>query len=76
VRPEEACYARRPVAVVRRGRDVVYVKSVLTADERGRGLQPLRAGSAGEPGDKVVVAAALELAAALDDLKAAAPAKP
>jgi hypothetical protein len=55
---------------------MVFVKSVLSADERARGLQPLRADTAGEPGDRVVVVAALELAAALDDLKAAFPAKP
>lgn len=72
----EHCYARRSVAVVRRCRDVVYVKSLLTEDEKKQGIHPLKAVNAGEPCDQVVVSGALELAAALDDLKSSVTARP
>lgn len=72
----EHCYARRPVVVIRRSRDVVYIKSVLSEDEKKRGIYPLKAVAANEPGDQVVVSGALELAAALDDLKSSVTARP
>jgi len=75
-RPGEPCYTRQSVAVVRRCRDIVYVKSALTDDEKKQGIHPLKAVNANEPGDQVVVSGALELAAALDDLKSSVTAKP
>lgn len=58
--PREYRYVARRVSVVRRTRDLVYVRSGLTAQEKQDGLQELHAG------DVVVAAGALELKAALE----------
>jgi cobalt-zinc-cadmium efflux system membrane fusion protein len=60
----EPCYIWRKVLVVRRGRDGVFLRSEPTADERCQGFEPLA------PGERVVSAGAVELAAALKDLQA------
>lgn len=57
--PQKYRYAARRVAVVRRYFDVVYVRSVLSAEEKAQGLQELH------EGESVVAAGALELKAAL-----------
>jgi cobalt-zinc-cadmium efflux system membrane fusion protein len=62
--PKKAEYQARPVLVVRRGQDVIHVRSELTADEQKQGYQPLR------PGERIVTAGAVELMATLDDLRA------
>jgi cobalt-zinc-cadmium efflux system membrane fusion protein len=56
-------YEQRRVAVVRRGRDVVHIRSRLTAEQQEQGLQTVR------PGERVVTAGAVELKALLQDLK-------
>ena len=61
--PAQPVYEARRVAVVRRGRDMVHVRSSLLAEERSQGLQVLR------PGDRVITGGAIELKALLDDLK-------
>jgi len=55
---------RRPVAIVRRGQDFVFVNTHPTAEEQQAGCQPLL------PGEFVVTTGAVELAAALDALVA------
>jgi cobalt-zinc-cadmium efflux system membrane fusion protein len=57
-------YEQRRVAVVRRGQDVVHVRSRLTAEQERQGFQAVR------PGERVITAGAVELKAMLDDLKA------
>ena len=49
--------------VVRRGQDVVHLRSVLTPDEVRQGFQAVR------PGERIVTAGAVELKAALEDLQ-------
>jgi cobalt-zinc-cadmium efflux system membrane fusion protein len=56
------CEQRR-VLVVRRGKDAVHVRAVLTGEQQRKGFQTLRVG------DRVITAGALELKAILDDLK-------
>jgi cobalt-zinc-cadmium efflux system membrane fusion protein len=56
-------YVARRVLVVRRGRDVVHVRSPLTPDEERQGYEPLR------PGERVVTAGAVELRGLWADLK-------
>jgi cobalt-zinc-cadmium efflux system membrane fusion protein len=57
-------YEQRRVSVVRRGGDVVSVRSRLTPEQERQGLQTVR------PGERVVTAGSVELKAILDDLKA------
>jgi RNA polymerase sigma factor (sigma-70 family) len=57
-------YEQRRVAVVRRGQDVVHIRSRLTAEQQRQGLQTVR------PGERIVTAGAVELQAVLEDLKA------
>jgi cobalt-zinc-cadmium efflux system membrane fusion protein len=59
-------YEQRRVSVVRRGGDVIHIRSRLTSEQERQGLQTVR------PGERVVTAGAVELKAVLDDLKAAA----
>jgi cobalt-zinc-cadmium efflux system membrane fusion protein len=59
----QAVYEQRRVWVVRRGPDVVHIRSRLTAEQERQGFQPLR------PGERAVTAKATELKALLDDLK-------
>ena len=63
--PEQPRYTWRRVAVARRGRDIVHLRSELTAKEREAGLAALR------PGEWVVTSGALEMSAALKDLQEA-----
>jgi RNA polymerase sigma factor (sigma-70 family) len=56
-------FEERRVVVVRRGSDVVHVRSRLNAEQERQGFQIVR------PGEQVVTAGAIELKAALDDLK-------
>jgi cobalt-zinc-cadmium efflux system membrane fusion protein len=57
-------YELRRVAVVRRGQDVIHVRSRLTPELERQGFQIVR------PGERVVTAGAVELKAILEDLKA------
>jgi cobalt-zinc-cadmium efflux system membrane fusion protein len=57
-------YVRRRVLVVRRGRDVVHVRSPLAPEEARQGFEALR------PGDRLVTAGAVELQALWADLQA------
>jgi membrane fusion protein, heavy metal efflux system len=59
-------YWRRPVAVVRRGRTLVYIRAEPDAQEKQNGAVPLHAG------ERVITARVLELSVELDELKAAA----
>jgi cobalt-zinc-cadmium efflux system membrane fusion protein len=59
-------YEQRRVAVVRRGQDLVHVRSRLTPEQEREGYQAVR------PGERVVTSGAVELKAVLDDLKAGA----
>jgi cobalt-zinc-cadmium efflux system membrane fusion protein len=61
--PAEPVFQRRRVLVLRRDADVVHVRAEPTTEQRRRGLEVLR------PGERVVVAGAAELQAALDDHK-------
>jgi cobalt-zinc-cadmium efflux system membrane fusion protein len=60
-RPE---YTLRPVAVARRLPDAVCLRSRLTPADERRGAKPVR------PGERVVASGAVELKAALEDLRA------
>jgi membrane fusion protein, heavy metal efflux system len=62
-------YVLRRVSVAMRLRDVVYVRSALTEQERKKGLQVVK------PGEYVVTEGVLELQAALEDLQAKAKAR-
>jgi RNA polymerase sigma factor (sigma-70 family) len=66
VQPDAAkpFYEQRRVAVVRRGRDAVHIRSRLTAEQQRQGLQTVR------PGERIVTAGVVELQAVLEDLKA------
>jgi cobalt-zinc-cadmium efflux system membrane fusion protein len=57
-------YELRRVAVVRRGQDVVHIRSRLTPEQERQGFQTVRSG------ERVVTAGAVELKAILEDLKA------
>ncbi len=59
----KATYVRRSVAVTRRRGDKVYIRSQPKPEETRRGLEPLA------PGEQVVVARVVELAASLDSLR-------
>ena len=57
-------YERRRVVLLRRGQDVVHLRSRLTAEQEEQGCQTVR------PGERVVTSGAVEVKAILDDLKA------
>jgi cobalt-zinc-cadmium efflux system membrane fusion protein len=61
--PAKFEYVARRVLVVRRGRDVVHVRSPLTTAEQRQGFEPLRAG------ERIVTAGAVELRGLWADLK-------
>jgi cobalt-zinc-cadmium efflux system membrane fusion protein len=61
---KKAFYEQRHVVVVRRGQDVVHIRSRLTPEQERQGFQTVR------PGERVVTAGAVELKALLEDLKA------
>jgi hypothetical protein len=65
VQPDErdGRFARRYVALRRRGPATVYMGSRLTPEEERRGLSPLRAG------ERVVSSRAVQLSSALNDLE-------
>ena len=67
--PSRPQYERRQVAVAMRLRDVVYVRSELTPNDRQKGAQALM------PGEFIVTEGVLELLSALEDLQAKAKAK-
>jgi cobalt-zinc-cadmium efflux system membrane fusion protein len=56
-------FEERRVVVVRRGSDVVHIRSRLSVEQERQGFQIVR------PGEQVVTAGAIELKAVLDDLK-------
>ncbi len=60
-------YEQRRVIVVRRGRDVVHIRTRLTAEQEQQGFQTIQLG------ERVVTAGAIELKAILDDLKGVNP---
>jgi cobalt-zinc-cadmium efflux system membrane fusion protein len=62
--PTRPVYTRRRVVVTQRLGDVIYVRSVLSEEERSRGLQPIH------PGEHVVVRSVVELKATLEGLQA------
>jgi cobalt-zinc-cadmium efflux system membrane fusion protein len=62
--PKKFFYEQRRVAVVRRGQDVVHIRSRLTDEHERQGFHTVR------PGERVVTAGAVELKAILEDLKA------
>jgi membrane fusion protein, heavy metal efflux system len=57
-------YEQRRVSVVRRGGNVVHIRSRLTPEQKRQGLQTVW------PGERVVTAGSVELKAILDDLRA------
>jgi cobalt-zinc-cadmium efflux system membrane fusion protein len=59
-------YEQRRVLIVRRGHDLVHVRSRLTAEQERQGFQTVR------PGDRIVTSGAIELKAILADLKGGA----
>jgi RND family efflux transporter MFP subunit len=65
--PKKPVFTQRRVVVVRRGRDLAHVRAEPTAKEKRGGAEPLR------PGERVVTEGALELKAALDDLRGKGP---
>jgi cobalt-zinc-cadmium efflux system membrane fusion protein len=67
--PTKPRYALRRVAVAMRLRDVVYVRTRLSDQERKKGLREVR------PGEYVVTEGVLELKSALEELQAKAKAK-
>ncbi len=67
--PTKPRYVLRRVLVAMRLRDIVYVRSELTEQDRKKGLQEVR------PGEYVVTEGVLELKAALEELQAKAKAK-
>ncbi len=62
--PKQLVYRQRRVLVVRRGPEVVHIRSPLSPQEERQGFQPLR------PGDRIITGGAVELKALLDDLNA------
>jgi cobalt-zinc-cadmium efflux system membrane fusion protein len=67
--PAKLRYAPRRVSVAMRLRDVVYVRSEVTPQERKKGLQEVKTG------EFIVTEGVLELQAALEDLEAKAKAQ-
>jgi membrane fusion protein, heavy metal efflux system len=61
--PKQFVYQQRRVLIVRRGNDVVHVRSPLSPKEERQSFQPLRLG------ERIVTSGAIDLKAALDDLK-------
>ena len=61
--PKQFVYRQHRVLVVRRGQDVIHIRSPLTADEERQGFQSLRAG------ERILTGGVVELKATLDDLK-------
>jgi membrane fusion protein, heavy metal efflux system len=61
--PKQFVYRQRRVLVVRRGQDVVHIRSPLTSEEERQGFQSLRAG------ERILTGGVVELKATLDDLK-------
>jgi cobalt-zinc-cadmium efflux system membrane fusion protein len=61
--PKQAVYEQRRVLVVRRGPEVIHLRSRLTPEQEREGYQTLR------PGERAVTAKVTELKALLDDLK-------
>jgi hypothetical protein len=59
----KSAFEARRVLVVRRGSDVVHLRTRLTSEQETQGLQIIR------PGEQVVTSGVLELKAALDELK-------
>jgi cobalt-zinc-cadmium efflux system membrane fusion protein len=57
-------YEQRRVLIVRRGHDLLHVRSRLSPEQRRRGFQTVR------PGERIVTSGVIELKATLDDLKA------
>jgi multidrug efflux pump subunit AcrA (membrane-fusion protein) len=56
-------YEQRRVAVVRRGQDIVHLRSRLTAEQERQGFQTVR------PGELIVTSGVVELKAILSGLK-------
>ncbi len=67
--PAKPRYVPRRVSVAMRLRDVVYVRSELTQQERKKGLHEI------QPGEYIVTQGVLELQSALEDLQAKAKAQ-
>ncbi len=63
---KQAVYEQRRVLVMRRGPDVVHIRSRLTPEQEQQGFQTLRAG------ERAITVKATELKALLDDLKSRA----
>jgi cobalt-zinc-cadmium efflux system membrane fusion protein len=59
-------YEQRRVLIVRRGHDLVHVRSRLSSEQERLGFQAVR------PGERIVTSGVIELKAILDDLKAVA----
>jgi cobalt-zinc-cadmium efflux system membrane fusion protein len=66
--PKKFVYEQRRVSIVRRGQDIVHIRSKLTPEQERQGVRTVR------PGERVVTGGVVELQALLEDLKAA-PAK-
>jgi cobalt-zinc-cadmium efflux system membrane fusion protein len=64
--PKRFVYEQRRVSVVRRGQDVVHIRSQLTPEQEREGVRTVR------PGERVVTGGVVEVQALLEDLKAAA----
>jgi cobalt-zinc-cadmium efflux system membrane fusion protein len=62
--PKKLFYEQRRVVVVRRGQDVVHIRSRLTPEQERQGFQTVRLG------ERVVTPGVVELKAILEDLKA------
>jgi cobalt-zinc-cadmium efflux system membrane fusion protein len=56
-------FEQRRIVVVRRGHDVVHIRTKLTAEQEKQGFQTIKLG------ERVVTASAIELKAILDELK-------
>ena len=65
--PKKLVFSPRRVVVVRRGRDVAHVRASPTPRQKQAGAEAL------QPGERVVTAGAVELQAALDDLRGEKP---
>jgi cobalt-zinc-cadmium efflux system membrane fusion protein len=65
--PKKLVFSPRRVVVVRRSRDVAHLRTTITPQQKQAGVRELR------PGERVVTAGALELQAALDDLRGEQP---
>jgi cobalt-zinc-cadmium efflux system membrane fusion protein len=67
--PSKTRYVLRRVSVALRLRDIVYIRSQLTEEDRKKGLQEVR------PNEYIVTEGVLELKSALEDLQAKAKAQ-